>query len=453
MADFSPANVILSLWRRRIRLIQLGILVTFGLIPVWYRLPQPPIFAQLYVTHFLILLPMLWSIGWWLISGLPGLTTFRSWRSYWALALLLLALWGFASELWAFMRLTHPEVGQTAALQLGVSALFAVVVACAAPSPRVIVAVLATSLIWNGAITIAQALHQGSLGLTLLGEFPFDPQSSGASILESGSLRWVRPYGLLPHPNMLAGTLLVGVLAAAAWILGIRRWQRSAGIGLFIFGLMALLLSFSRAAWGGLVVGLLAVAPFTRTFLRRREMRISLGIAAALALLVGIGFVIAYWPLLAARAGEGQVSIELRSVSDRLVFMDFAVRSISERPILGVGIGNFPWRTSYYLADTFYDLRGDNVHHVLLAAAAELGIVGLALLIAAILCGLIGAFQGMRRAEGDDRAARMALFAAFAALIAIGFLDHYPWTQLQFQVAWWGCLAALLNCQIGTLAL
>ncbi|MFN8564166.1 MAG: hypothetical protein U0703_21690 [Anaerolineae bacterium] len=39
--------------------------------------------------------------------------------------------------------------------------------------------------------------------------------------------------------------------------------------------------------------------------------------------------------------GEGG-SVELRSVSDRIVFMDFAFRSIVERPILGVGIGNFP---------------------------------------------------------------------------------------------------------------
>ncbi len=444
MADISPANVISNLWRWRVRLIQAGILVTFALIPVWYRLPQSPIFAPLYVTRFLILLPMLWSIGWWLIGGLPGLSGFRSWRSYWALALLLLALWGFASELWAFIRVLHPDVGQTAALQFGIAVLFAVVVACVTPSLRAIVAVLATSLIWNSAIAIAQALHQGSLGLIALGEFPFSPQSPGASILESGSLRWVRPYGLLPHPNMLAGTLMIGGLAAAAWIVSARRWQRVAGIGLFTWGLLALLLTFSRAAWGGLVVGMLAVAPFALIFLRQRALRISVGAAVALALIVGISFVTAYKPLLEARAGEGEVSVELRSVSDRLVFMDFAVRSIKERPILGVGIGNFPWRTSYYLADTFYDLRGDNVHQVLLSAAAELGIVGLALLITALGCGLIGAFGAMRRAEGDERAARMALFAIVAALIAIGFLDHYPWTQLQFQAAWWGCLAAAL---------
>ena len=57
-------------WRSK-WLIHAGILLTFALIPVWYRLPQSPIFAQLYVTRFLIFLPMLWSIFWWLVLACP----------------------------------------------------------------------------------------------------------------------------------------------------------------------------------------------------------------------------------------------------------------------------------------------------------------------------------------------------------------------------------------------
>ena len=103
---------------------------------------------------------------------------------------------------------------------------------------------------------------------------------------------------------------------------------------------------------------------------------------------------------------------------------------------------------SYYLATTNYDLRGDNVHHVLLSVAAELGIVGLVLILSAIGCGLIDAFRRLRQGDDSaDHAARLALFAAFMALLAVGFLDHYPWTQIHFQVAWWGCLAAAMSRQ------
>ncbi|MFN8451698.1 MAG: O-antigen ligase family protein [Anaerolineae bacterium] len=265
-----------------------------------------------------------------------------------------------------------------------------------------------------------------------------------ASLKDVGIER-ARPYGLLPHPNLLAGALLVGVLASAAWVISTRRWRQVAGIAVVALGCWALLLSFSRAAWGGLVVGALAMLLFVRPHLRRIDVRFSTAVAVVAAVLVGVAFAVGYQPLLAARVGEGQESVELRSVSDRLVFMDFAFRSMVERPILGVGIGNFPWRTSYYLVDTNFDLRGDNVHNVLLSVAAELGVVGLALALAAIVSGVIAVIGGLRAAASspdDDRASRLALFAVFAALLAVGVLDHYPWTQIHFQVAWWGCLAA-----------
>ena len=431
--------------------IHVGILLTFLLIPVWYRLPQSPIFARLYVTRFLIFLPMLWAIFSWIVLGAPGLKAFLQSRArvFWAFALFLLALWAFASQIWAFQRVAYPEVGGSAALQFGVSALFAFVIACAAPSPRAIIPVLLVGLFLNAAIVIGQALNQGSLGLIFLGEFPFTLDTVGVSILRSGVLRWVRPYGLLPHPNLAAGALLVGILAATAWLLSLRRWQQIAGILLVAFGGWALLLSFSRAAWGGLVAGGLALLLFLRPHLRRVETRVVLAVAGGLTLVVGAAFFAAYQPLLAARAGVGEESVELRSVSDRIVFINFALRSISERPILGVGIGNFPWRTSYYLAETTFALRGDNVHFVLLAAAAELGIVGLVLLVAAILAGVTAIIKGLRAPldeinTNDERAARLAFFAIFIALLAVGVLDHYPWSQLHFQVAWWGSLAAAM---------
>jgi hypothetical protein len=431
--------------------IHVGILLAFLLIPVWYRRPQLPIFAHLYVTRFLIFLPMLWSVFFWIVLGAPGLKAFLQSRArvLWAFALLLLALWAFASQVWAFQRVAYPEVAGSAALQFGVSALFALVVACAAPSPRAIIAALVVGLLINAAIVIGQALNQGSLGLIFLGEFPYAADTVGVSILRSGVLRWVRPYGLLPHPNLAAGALLVGILAASSWLLSSSRWQQIAGILLVALGGWALLLSFSRAAWGGLVVGGLALLLFLRRHLRRVETRIALIVAGGLAVAVGLAFFAAYQPLLAARAGEGEESVELRSVSDRIVFINFALRSITERPILGVGIGNFPWRTSYYLAETTFALRGDNVHFVLLAAAAELGIVGLLLLMVAILAGLIAVVKGLRAPMNEintleNRAARLAFFAIFVALLAVGVLDHYPWSQLQFQVAWWGSLAAAM---------
>ncbi len=429
----------------RLPIIQAGILITFGLIPVWYRFPfVPSIFPPLYVSRFLILMPMLFTIGAWLIAGLPGLGRLRrsTWGALWALMLITLALWAFASNLWAFQRRNYPEVGQTAALQFGIAVLFAVVCACAAPRLRLIVSTLVIALAINAAITLGQVVNNGSLGLTGFGEFPYNAQSVYISFLQAGDLIYVRPYGLMPHPNALAGTLMIGLLAAGAWVISGRRSKWIAGTLIFALGLWALMLTFSRAAWGGVVLGGLLLLPFARPFLKRRVL-----LALVLAVIIAALFFISYRPFLAARAGEGQESIELRSVSDRLVFIDFALRSIGERPVFGVGIGNFPWRTSYYIRDTYYDLRGDNVHHVLLSAWAELGTVGLILLVFALLFAAIAVVARLRDREGDseDRAARVALAAIMVALIAVGFLDHYPWTMIQFQVAWWGLMGAILR--------
>jgi O-antigen ligase len=437
--------------------------------PLWTRIPAYlPIFPSLYVTRFVIFLLMLLTVALWLLFGLPGLRSFarERWRALWAIAMILLAIWGFASTEWAFIGSMYPEVGETAALQLGVMVLFVVVVACASPPPHAIIAALVIGLIATSLITFGQAAKQAALGLIVLGELPYSDWETGMSFVRAGNLEYLRPYGLMPHPNMLAGVLVIGLLATASWILSEQRWQRYVGAVLFAIGLYALLLTFSRAGWGALVVGVFVALLLIRKDLRRPEARNALRFAVGLSLAAGVIFFANYRPLLAARVGEGQESIELRSVSDRIVFTEFALKSIAQRPLLGVGIGNFPWRTSYFLAETFYDMRGDNVHNIYLSAWAEMGTIGFVLYLGLFGLGIIGfLFPSRMRPlvqELDEIAAgiesskkervsrfsdpsRLALFAIFAALAAVGMLDHYPYTAIQFQTALWGCLAVVLS--------
>ncbi|MFN8373076.1 MAG: O-antigen ligase family protein [Anaerolineae bacterium] len=429
--------------RNRPHPILYGIVITFLLIPIWYRLPRSPFLSPLYVTRFLILLPVVWTIGVWLLTGVPGLREFLrdKRRVGWGLALLLLGLVAYCSQSWAFMRQQHPEVAATAALQFTLVVLFAFVVACSKVPARALIAALAFGVLWNALLTFAQTANQGSIGLNMFGEFGMTANSSGASVVVSGDLRWLRPYGLLPHPNVLAGFFVVGLLATISWITSPNRRLRWSGTALFLLGLWALLLTFSRGAWLGLAAAVFALYPLIRRHLNGvwRHIFITAGLIVAM----GIAFVILYRPLLSARAGEGSENVELRSISDRTVYTYYALEAVYENPLLGVGIGNFPWRSSYYLWTTDFDLRGDNVHHVMLSAMAELGVVGFTLLTAALVFGVEAALHTLRSA--DDARERACLLAGVLALGVIGLLDHYPWTMLHMQLAWWGLLAAALR--------
>lgn len=458
-------SFITGAWPRtaqRLLPVQAGIVLTFALVPVWYRFKgvAGP-FDVLFSAGFLIFWPMLWTVGWWLMLGLPGFAALRRdpVRRLWALTLLALALWAFLSQAWAYTRSFQPEVTLGAALPFGLAALFAVVVACAGPPARAIVAALVVGLVWNSLLAGAQVAVQGSVGLVAPGEFALNPAASGTAIVQADGLRWLRPYGLLPHPNILAGFFALGLLAALVWVLSgsTRRWL--VGTLIFLAGLWAFLLTFSRGAWLGFAVGALAITPLLwRLSLRERGVRLRFAVTLGLSLAAAGLFAALYWPFLTARAGIGGESVELRSVSDRAVFTEFAFRAIRESPLVGLGIGNFPWRATWYLQFTAYDLQGQPAHHVFLSAWAELGLVGFALLVLALMFGveaalrtpslpdrrgdLIGCLYQPPHYPDSDSLARAVLLGGVVALAVISLLDHYPWTLLHFQAAWWGLVAA-----------
>jgi O-antigen ligase len=279
---------------------------------------------------------------------------------------------------------------------------------------------------------------------------------------------------------MLAGFLSIGLMSALAWVASRRAGRWYVGTVIFLAGLWALLLTFSRAALLGLGVGAFAILPHLWR-LRGRAGMAQLVVTGILAAVVVGMFVAVYWPFVFARAGgSGGESIEMRSVSDRAVYNTLAIHAIHESPVLGVGIGNFPWIASYYLAQTNFDLDGQPAHHVMLSAWAELGLVGLGLTAIMLTTGVLAALRAVRRespadetarvvkvavmeggeaplrpysttspefstlpeAGDDERLARLILLGAVLSLMVTGLLDHYTWTILHFQAAWWAMLGA-----------
>lgn len=425
--------------------VQAGILFTFALIPVWYRFRGLPSFSTFYSAGFLIFWGMLWTVGWWVISGLPGLRTVLSsrLRLAWVLLLVALGAWAWLSWAWGYTRLSNPDVTISSAIPLTLVILFTLVVACASPPIRSVTLVLVISLLWNSVVAGLQVAAQNEIGLQALGEFNVDPSQSGTVIVQAGDLRWLRPYGLLPHPNMLAGFLALGVLATLGWALAGEGKRWIIGTGISLLGLWVLLLTFSRAAWLGCGAGVGVIFLFVVWRSKRDRWTVVRLMAMGGLMAVTIGmFVILYQPFLAARVGVGDESVELRSVSDRAVYNQIAFEVIEKSPLFGIGLGNFPWYAANWLAQTDFDLRGQPVHNIFLLAWTELGLVGLGLTLAATGLGGWIAVTEIKRSDGGEAVMRAALLAGVMALMVIGLFDHYPWTLPQFQVAWWGLLGA-----------
>lgn len=432
-----------------------GLALPLLLLPYWLKWANPPHpFSSTYVMGFVLSSAMLLAILVWLVIGMPGIGRFfiRGARWSWAIAWALLIFWAVLTQTWAFIERQEPGVAQNFALQMLLVGSYCFMLACAAPSPRFVLGLLVINGVIAAIIGGAQVACQCALGLRALGEVRLDPLRSGISVIAADGIRWLRPYALLPHPNMTSGLFVVGVFAAAGLVLntgrkdvtegslseqtGQARTWRSMTLQIILLIVCAgiawmLLLSFSRSAWLGTGVGALIVLS---GLISRREMRRGLVLLAVVGFGIGGLFFAIYRPLIVARTGAGQENTEMRSLADRIVYGQIAQAAIAKAPLIGLGGGNTPWYASYYLARyTNYDLQGDHVHNIYLETWADLGLIGLGLFACLQGFGLGAAVQAARR-TGD--VARLVLIGGWSALAVVGLADHYPWSLVMGQGLW-----------------
>jgi len=190
---------------------------------------------------------------------------------------------------------------------------------------------LSLAVLWTSGLAWVQFLLQRSVGgpLYWLGERTFSISTPGIAKIAIGY--WplaigqvLRPYATLPHPNALAGWLLVAGLVVGRWPL--------------VISLITIPLTFSRS-----VILLLPA------LLWRKSKLFTL-------LLFVISFV------LFAKLGNPA------SFSERAVLNQKAIQTIKRFPIFGVGLGNFIYHVP---------VIRQPVHNIYLLAASELGLPAL----------------------------------------------------------------------------
>jgi O-antigen ligase len=298
---------------------------------------------------------------------------------------------------------------------------------------------MAGAMVFQAAVGLPQFILGHHVGLRWLGEVPVRAGWPGASVVMVGEERWLRAYGLTQHPNLLGGLLVVMLLVTGGYYLVQRGWQRWPLLAALGTGFGLLLLTFSRAAWLSLLLGAGAMAPLLLWTRKRKSWSPdwrTVGVAIAVLALLVVAFAVTNWSLLQPRLGMTSQGTEIRSVESRGTQVPAALELIQMRPLLGVGLFNYPMALYELARETVaaYPVY-QPVFNVVLLVSAELGIAGGVLWLGLVALPWLALWHYRLRLHLTPWWA--GLSGALLAMAAISFIDHYFWSSHQGQLIQW----------------
>jgi putative inorganic carbon (HCO3(-)) transporter len=254
----------------------------------------------------------------------------------------------------------------------------------------------------------------------------------------------IRIYGTLENPNLFAGFLLpilpLAAVALLRWQTPLRRLYAAAGLGV---GLVALVLTYSRGAWMGMVASLgvlmlLLALRQTRSWppLWRRLVPLVLLVGATIVLVVLVSQV----EPLRVRVLSLVAGREDSSNNFRLNVWQAAIDMIQARPWLGIGPGNTAFNLIYplYQQPKFNAL---SAYSIPLEIAVEAGIPGVLVLLGLLVSAVR---TGLRLGKGDGPLALPALASlAIVAGLGVQGLTDTIFFRPEVQLIGWFAMAVL----------
>ncbi len=300
----------------------------------------------------------------------------------------------------------------------------------------------------------------------------------------TSSLPFVRAYGTIGQPNSFAGYLNMAWPLALALAIGLTTalWHRTARrtmnkdplsvskgrtglqsailswflvLGswfLAVLLLAGLLVSFSRGAWLGAAIGMLAMALALGGRVRWWALA-ALALGAVVLALGGVGWL----PLFVATrlasitrylsffdAGSVAVTRENFAIVERMSQMQAGWRMFLAYPLTGVGPGNYSTAYPTFAVGQWYVSRG-HAHNYYVQIAAETGIVG-AIAYLALLVGLVRQALITLRCTTDIvwHSAAIGCCGIIAAVIGHDLFENMHVLSMGIQLASvWGLLTII----------
>lgn len=276
-------------------------------------------------------------------------------------------------------------------------------------------------------LAIWQFSQQHSLGFKYLGETVLGPYMGGVAKIDTGNLLFMRAYGTLPHPNILGAILGIAIIILVARTVSYetkqRQWQYYARISQILIILLALILTFSRAAWLATALGTAAYL----TFSLRHKLLCLPNFIQIFAHLGGatLTFLLILLPLVQPRS-----DIFDKAYTERASYNNAAFSYIQSSPLLGIGPSQSLLHMEQQLGSTVKPWEVQPIHNYYLLYASEFGVTPLLLL--GIYFFLI--IKRKRKEISTDT----LLYGSVLCMIAVLMLfDHYFYTIQPTILIFW----------------
>jgi len=280
------------------------------------------------------------------------------------------------------------------------------------------------SLIPHVLLAFYESATQMVIGSKWLGMASQNPLTQGVAVIAYHGERVLRAYGGFPHPNIFGGWLAVA-LPLVFWLActASRKSEMLLWNAIAVVSNIALVLTFSRAAWLAALVGLMLMIIFCHSHdgYRGNPSDGSPGLAATrprmtkqflfsiiIIFLAASLTLFSQRHLVMSRVVTGE-HLEQKSISERQLSFQQGWSLFLQHPLIGVG----PGATAYALQSQIIP------HFVPLLILNEIGLVGVFGLILLTLPLL---------ERGRWRELSPMAFIPFIIILILSLLDHYLWS-------------------------
>ncbi len=280
-------------------------------------------------------------------------------------------------------------------------------------------------IVFESLLSFLQYFNQGSIGgiFYYFGERAFNSQTPGIANASINGQLFLRSYATLPHPNVLAGFLLIAMLYLFLLFpaLGKKRYLL---IGIVV-GTFSLLLTLSRVAiliWVVylLILFVIFISQKYKNKILNPKLVLGTVVMVVMIMLLGYGLQNSF---LVQRFSLTRISEE--SLVQRQDLTKQALTMFTVNPVLGVGLNNF-----FNNLDTISlkTTQIQPVHNIFLLVLAETGIIGFIFFVYILYKSIASVIKKSLRKE------RNYLLMIVSSVIILGLFDHYFLTLQQGQI-------------------